>query len=191
MEIDETLNILSAEGKEVPIVVGIDHGGETRMNELSPWTNKKYGGGDGVKYVQFIAETLKPFIDSTYRTLPNQINTSIGGSSMGGLISYYAILKYPDVFGKALVFSPSFWFSGEVFNFTKEKFRSDLKIYLLVGGKEGISMVPNTKKIYNLLKKSGAKKEMTYLKIEKEGEHNEAFWAEEFPIAIKWLFNLE
>lgn len=55
--------------------------------------------GDG--YVTFLADELKPFIDRTYRTRPERAATTVMGSSMGGLISFYAGLKRSDVFGQA------------------------------------------------------------------------------------------
>ena len=81
------------------IVVGIDNGGDKRMTEYNPYDNKKFGKGEGKKYIDFLVKTLKPFIDKNYRTLPGIQNTGIAGSSMGGLISLYAILQYPKVFG--------------------------------------------------------------------------------------------
>jgi predicted alpha/beta superfamily hydrolase len=53
------------------------------------------------RYLAFLVEELKPFIDAGYRTLPGRADTSVMGSSMGGLISQYAMSKYPDVFGGA------------------------------------------------------------------------------------------
>jgi predicted alpha/beta superfamily hydrolase len=53
------------------------------------------------RYLSFLVTELKPFIDATYRTLPDRANTSVMGSSMGGLISQYAMSRYPDVFGGA------------------------------------------------------------------------------------------
>ena len=60
-------------------------------------------GGDPAsdQYLQFIVNEVKPFIDRTYRTLPAQIHTSVMGSSMGGLISLYALVEYPEIFGNA------------------------------------------------------------------------------------------
>lgn len=55
----------------------------------------------GDEYLKFIVNELKPYIDQNYRTLPDVKNTSVCGSSMGGLISMYAICEYPDVFGQA------------------------------------------------------------------------------------------
>ncbi len=53
------------------------------------------------RYLAFLVEELKPFIDATYRTLPGRADTLVMGSSMGGLISQYAMSQYPDVFGGA------------------------------------------------------------------------------------------
>ncbi|MDQ8756785.1 alpha/beta hydrolase-fold protein [Sphingosinicella sp. LHD-64] len=61
-----------------------------------------YGGdplSDG--YLRFIVRALKPFIDRSYNTAPDRANTAIMGSSMGGLISLYALTEYPEVFGAA------------------------------------------------------------------------------------------
>lgn len=112
-EADEALNRLSqATGKGI-IAVGIDNGGDRRIAELSPFKNEKYGGGEGEKYVRFITETLKPYIDRHYRTKSNKKNTMIGGSSLGALISVYAAVAHPSTFGKVLAFSPAFWFNSK------------------------------------------------------------------------------
>jgi predicted alpha/beta superfamily hydrolase len=52
-------------------------------------------------YLKFIVEELKPFVDRTYRTRPDRAHTSVMGSSMGGLISAYALCEYPEIFGGA------------------------------------------------------------------------------------------
>ena len=130
--VDETLDKLVKEKNLKLIVVGIDNGGSKRLDEYSPWINEKYGGGKGDLYLDFIIETLKPYIDSNYKTLKDKNNTAIIGSSMGGLISHYAGLKYPKIFGKIGVFSPAFWFSPEVNEFTKTNGNiKDTKMYFL------------------------------------------------------------
>ena len=91
------------------IVVAIDHGGTKRINEYCPYDMEGFGKGEGDQYLQFLVKTLKPYIDKNYRTKKDKENTYIAGSSMGGLISMYAVLKYPYVFGGAGVFSPAFW----------------------------------------------------------------------------------
>ncbi len=109
--VDETLDRLFKDKNLKLIVVGIDNGGEKRLDEYSPWKNEKYGGGEGDAYLDFVVNTLKPYIDNNFNTLKDKTNTAIIGSSMGGLISHYAALKYPEVFGKIGVYSPAFWFS--------------------------------------------------------------------------------
>lgn len=84
--VDEKLDSLKAQ----VIVVGIEHGNEKRIEELTPYKNEKYGGGNADNYVDFIVKTLKPYIDKNYRTKTKPKNTIIMGSSLGGLVSYYA-----------------------------------------------------------------------------------------------------
>jgi len=57
-------------------------------------------------YLRFLVEELKPFIDSFYRTKTGQAHTFVGGSSLGGLISLHALLKYPQIYGTAFCLSP-------------------------------------------------------------------------------------
>jgi len=191
-EVDETLNNLFEKTKKGFIIVGIENAGEERINEYTPWKHEKYGGGKGEIYIDFIVNTLKPFIDQSYRTKPQQKYTGLMGSSLGGLISYYGGLKYPDTFGKIGALSTSFWFSSEVENFTKENGNlKKVKLFLLVGEREGEGMVEDTKKIENLLLETGFKAKNLTSKINSEGEHNEAFWKSEFLEIIEWLYNIK
>ena len=84
--VDEKLDSLNAQ----VIVIGIEHGNDKRLEELTPYKNEKYGGGKATDYLEFIVKTLKPKIDKTYRTKPEKKNTTIMGSSVGGLTSFYA-----------------------------------------------------------------------------------------------------
>ncbi|SFS40725.1 alpha/beta hydrolase [Lutibacter maritimus] len=191
-KVDETLNEIYKKTNKGFIVVGVENGGEERINEYTPWEHKKYGGGKGEIYINFIVNTLKPYIDATYRTKPQQKYTGLIGSSLGGLISYYGGLKYPTVFGKIGALSTSFWFSDEVIMFTKKHGKiKNQKLYLLVGGKEGESMDTDTQKMEKLLLETGFKKRNLKSKINPEGKHNEAFWSSEFKEVISWLYNIK
>ncbi len=106
--VDEYLDSIFTLNKKEVIVVGIDNGLSKRMNEYNPYSFKQFGIGEGDKYVDFLVKTLKPFIDKHYKTLADKKNTYVAGSSMGGLISLYAVMKYPSVFGGAGIFSPAF-----------------------------------------------------------------------------------
>lgn len=182
--VDETLDSLKAQ----VIVVGIEHGNDKRIDELTPFINEKYGGGKGDNYLEFIVNTLKPHIDSVYRTKSNAKNTIIFGSSLGGLISYYGVLKYPEVFGKAGVFSPSFWFSDEIYEMTEKSEKIKAKIYFLCGDQESEDMVPNLKKMETLLDRNRCYcLHLDKSVIVKQGQHNEKLWREGFKEALKWL----
>lgn len=184
-EVDETLNKMNAQ----LIVVGIEHGNEKRIDELTPFSNEKYGGGNGNNYLSFIVKTLKPKIDSMYRTKSNAKNTAIFGSSLGGLLSFYAVLKYPEVFGKAGVFSPSFWFSEKIYNFMENSETTKSKIFFLCGDKESETMVSDIKKMETLLDRNRCYcLHLNKTLIIKDGEHNEKLWRENFEQAVKWLF---
>jgi predicted alpha/beta superfamily hydrolase len=164
------------------IVVGIDHGGEKRLKEYNPYNHKKYGKGEGRRYVKFLVETLKPYIDNKFQTHPDKNNTFIAGSSMGGLISMFAVLEYPKIFGAAGVFSPAFWVAGKkIFEDIRKKGKKvDSKIYLYAGKKEGERMVPDMLKAFEILTKVSPAKIHTV--IRDEGTHSEEQWRKEFPL---------
>jgi len=197
--VDETLNQIFEEKGVGIIVIGIDNGGDKRLDEYSPWKNIKYGGGEGDAYVDFIVKTLKPYVDNKFRTRLDKSNTAIFGSSMGGLISFYATLKYPDIFGKSGVFSPSFWFSEQSFVFTKSKNNlNHNKIYFLAGDKEGDNVafneitqtVKDINSVITILKKQGFDSKNIKETVVQGGKHNEKMWRENFKNAVLWLFTL-
>lgn len=183
--VDETLDSLNAK----VIVIGIEHGNEKRIAELTPFTNAKYGGGNGDKYLDFIVQTLKPAIDNKYRTKSDKHNTAIFGSSLGGLLSYYAVLKYPNIFGKAGVFSPSFWFSRQLFDLTKNTKKLKAKIYFMCGDNEDAQMVADVNEMVYLIDSIRCHcLALNKTVIVKGGQHNEKLWRENFKNAFLWLF---
>lgn len=190
--IDETLNRLTKEGIEEAIVVGIDNGGDKRIEELSPFANAQYGGGKGKEYMAFIVETLKPYIDQNYRTKEGRKHTLLGGSSLGALISVYGAATYPKTFGKVLSFSSAFWFN----KYSLRQYLSQLpkqlgkqKYYFIEGTHEMKDMKGNTDAVIFLLKSKGVKDKNIYYRTDEDGKHNEAYWRKEFPAAYQWLMN--
>ena len=188
-EVDETLNKLAAAGDKGCIVVGIDNGGADRIGEYSAWKNARYGGGDGAKYAKFMVETLKPYIDANFRTKSDRLNTAVGGSSMGGLISMFAAAEYQNVFSKALIFSPSFWFNDSCF--TQARLRGkqfSMRYYFMSGTNEDTDMVPQMQQMVSLLRGVGYTNEELNIVTKTDGQHSEWFWAREFSDGYKWLF---
>lgn len=111
--VDETLNGMIAQGKaREAIVVGVYNTG-ARMAEYTPVPDPGYGGGDGDAYLDFLELEVMPYIGSRYRVLTGPQHTTIGGSSLGGLISFYAAWTRSDVYGAAICMSSSFWWDNE------------------------------------------------------------------------------
>jgi predicted alpha/beta superfamily hydrolase len=108
-EIDETLDGLHSLGLHDGLIVVAIANGET--NRAREYVAYDYQGGisQADEYLSFIVETLKPFIDEQFRTLPDPENTALSGSSFGGHISLYGGIRYPEIFGLILAFSPSLW----------------------------------------------------------------------------------
>jgi predicted alpha/beta superfamily hydrolase len=189
--VDETLDDFARTRGFEAIVVGIDNGGEERLHELSPWTNPKYGTAQGEQYMAFVVDVVKPFIDAHYRTQPGRDSTAIIGSSMGGLISHYALLRYPQVFGKAAVFSPSYWYSAEVYAQTKaHPWPRGTRAYFYIGGREDEESVPDVDRMVALLGTQDHAPGDVKVHVEPAAEHNEHAWRAEFPRAVAWLFEL-
>ncbi|UUA72133.1 alpha/beta hydrolase [Cellvibrio sp. QJXJ] len=121
-EVDDIAQRLMDEGKIQPaIIVGIWSTAQRRMEYFPERAAQYFSEQDGAvldqlkqhlgagknteyladDYLRFIVSELKPYIDRHYRSLPERTNTLIAGSSMGGLISIYALAEYPEVFGSA------------------------------------------------------------------------------------------
>lgn len=110
--LEETLDhLLELAVVQELIVVAIDTS-EDRLARLSPVPDPELGGGDGAAHLDAIVNGLKPRIDAELRTRASAECTCAMGSSMGGLFSFYAAWTRPDVFGKAICLSSSFWWAN-------------------------------------------------------------------------------
>jgi predicted alpha/beta superfamily hydrolase len=185
--IDEALDTLGQHIGET-IVVAVDHGNEKRINEYSPFDNAEYGKGEGDAYVDFLVQTLMPYINNHYRTKKSARFTAIAGSSMGGLISLYAMLKYPNVFGVAGIFSPALWINPGIREYAARR-ASKLKgrIYFYAGDQESENMVSDLVAVHKLLEQNSKAKLKTL--IREGGRHSEDTWRDEFPGFYAWQIN--
>ncbi|WP_141106474.1 alpha/beta hydrolase-fold protein [Hymenobacter gelipurpurascens] len=191
--VDEALSQLQQKALDTgSIVVAVDNGGDQRLNELSPWRNAEYGGGQGDQYVDFMVETLKPYIDAHYRTLTGREFTGIAGSSMGGLISTYAALKYPQVYSKVGVFSPAFWFAKQpLFEYVRQHpANPGTRFYFVSGTTESETMAPLMQAMRDSLQRNGVPAANLAYSTPPDGKHAEWFWKREFPAAYSWLYQL-
>ncbi|HKR60972.1 MAG TPA: alpha/beta hydrolase-fold protein [Pyrinomonadaceae bacterium] len=196
--VDETVEALIAAGKIEPlIIVGIYNAGKERINEYTPAEDPKYKmGGKADLYGRMLVEELKPFIDRTYRTRRSAKDTGVGGSSLGGILSIYLALKYPHVFGKAAVVSPSVWFANQyIVGFVNQLPQQPaVRIWMDIGTREGSDAeAPQTVKgaqlLYETLLRKGWKpgRDLIYFEA-KDAEHNETAWAARVEPVLKFLF---
>ncbi len=183
-------------------VVGIDNQpGMARLDEYSPFTNTdiagKYDwvtrpvGGKGDAFLDFVTRELVPFLYSHIKQLL-PLPAAIGGSSMGGLISLYALLKYPSCFNRAACLSNAFWFAPEAIVETIRNANLDhiQKIYLDVGtaevGLKGKSdyLITNQAVVDALLERNFHRFDYH---IFGGAQHNEAAWEQRVPLILRGL----
>jgi predicted alpha/beta superfamily hydrolase len=196
---DEAAQSLIAAGKVEPlIIVGIYNTGKDRIDEYTPAVDARYKmGGKADLYGRLLVEELKPFIDAKYRTLKDARHTGLGGSSLGGLVSLYLGLKYPQVFGRLAVVSPSVWFADhQILHYVEALAKKpQVRIWLDIGTKEGRDAeeaqktVSDTRLLKEALIRKGWKTGSNLSYFEAEGaEHNERAWAARFESILKYLF---
>ncbi len=186
--VDETMEELSRTGYPA-IVVGISNRGEERIHEYSPFEDPKHGGGKGDQYLAFLIETIKPRIDEEFRTLPGRLHTGIMGSSLGGLISLYALFRHGNIFGFAGVMSPSLWFADQaIFPFVQQAPFTPGTIYLDIGRAEGVEELMDVRRMCALLVDKGYRPGTDVLCVEEPmAEHGEAAWSGRLHSALRFL----
>lgn len=191
-EIDQKMSILAEYGRGEVIIIAIENGSEDRIKEYVLDHNSITENAEGKKYIRFLADTLKPYVDSVYRTKPEREFTGIGGSSLGALISIYSGFLYPEVYSKLMIFSPSLWVNPEN-NFPVMNFKNpyEIKVYLYAGEKETEKMTERIALFEKTMKgweTSNSVQLQIKTSLNPEGKHQEFFWSQEFPRAMEWLF---
>ena len=214
-KVDEVFTQLIKDNKiEECIVVAIWNNNADRISEYFPTKifdqleettseklKMKYFNGKtalGDNYLKFLATELKPYIDKHFSTKSDKEHTFMIGSSMGGLISLYAICEYPDVFGSAACMSTA-WFSSiepdyeiplAVFEYLKKNLPSPFehKIYFDYGTGESDKNYELTQSFVDLIAKGKGYKENNYMsKVFDKAEHNEIAWSKRLHFPIEFL----
>jgi predicted alpha/beta superfamily hydrolase len=176
--VDETMAHLAGEGMEA-IVVAMDHGGERRVREYTP-----FGAGQGEATLDALEQQIKPRIDGEFRTQAGAEGAFVAGSSMGGLMSLYAVLKRPHLFGGAAVFSPALWPERRaIFGLVEQATPPPVRIYIDHGTGE-----PSARPMAALLHARGYTAGGALLYVAERGaRHTESAWARRFPDAVRFL----
>lgn len=189
-KVDEALNkFFEEDGQESIIVIGIEHDQEYRNQEYAPWVNDEHGGGRGEDYARFVVETLKPYVDQQLRTKPQRQYTGIAGSSLGGIISIYTGLEYPEIFGMIGAISPVVWFNPEILDYVDNRsYTQDTRIYFVTSELEGSSVIGGINTMYESLLAQGHKPENVKKMLTAQGNHSETYFSNRFPDMYQWLY---
>ena len=184
--IDETINRLVATGvMDEVIVVGIDNTPD-RLPEYTPCCDAQHGGGKLAAYQAFIVDTVKPYVDKTWRTLPARETTAIMGSSLGGIASMLIAQARAQVFSKAGAVSSSFWWNDKAM-VNKPAPRVPVKFYLDAGSEN--DGLPDTMQVRDAMLAQGYTNGTDLLfYADKGGRHNEKSWAARVDKPLAWFF---
>lgn len=179
-------------GRVAPLIlVGLYNTGVRRISEYTPTRDRRSRkGGKAERYAQMLAREVKPFIDHGYRTRKSAADTGVGGSSLGALVSLMAALRYPRVFGKLALMSPSVWWDEHAILPLIEAWSPPrpLRIWLDTGTAEGdhpAKVVADARLMRDALLAKDA--ELGYEEAPGH-EHNETAWGARFGRALEFLF---
>jgi predicted alpha/beta superfamily hydrolase len=193
---DTTADDLIERGMIEPLIlVGIYNTGIRRISEYTPTRSARTRkGGKADRYAEMLAREIKPFIDHEYRTRKGVSHSGVGGSSLGALAALVAGFKYPRVFGKLAIMSPSVWWDGRAIVRMAASYKSAIRprIWLDAGTEEGDSPPQNMEDLRLLRDTLLARGwrdpvDLKYLEAQGAG-HNEAAWAARLPEALGYLF---
>jgi predicted alpha/beta superfamily hydrolase len=184
--------LIAAREVEPLVIVGVYNTGRARADEYTPTHDGRFRvGGKADLYGRLLTEELKPFVDARYRTRAAAEDTGLGGSSLGGLVSLYLGLRYPRVYGRLAVLSPSVWWGGGMI---LKEVRSlgpkpETRVWLDTGTGEGEPALRNVRYLRDALTGKGWRlgEDLSYLEDDGAG-HNELAWAGRFARVLKFLF---
>ena len=180
-----------AKSRPAPIIVGIEHGGETRAEELVPFATPGIHGRADI-FLDWVVRDIIPMVRHDYRVIDGPAGVLVGGASLGGLAALYAHHRRPDVVGGALAMSPSLWVGrGALLSYVeREPVPWTSKIYLDTGanrgrradGRGGCAVSRSSSR------PRGYGKDKLLVRIDKRGVHNERSWRRRLPAALRFFY---
>ncbi|MBT8219887.1 MAG: hypothetical protein KJP00_08680 [Bacteroidia bacterium] len=188
-QIDEVIDSITAMGGPGAIVVGIDNSNK-RLTEYKPFLSEHVPSEKSVSgpaHADWIATDLKSWIDEHYRTLPRPEHATIGGASLGGLMSWYMITHFPEVYGNAIVFSPSLWTGDQVYTWQDKVNDWSAKKVFINAGELEMPTVESGKKLQALLAEKGMTLENLLFDEEEEEGHWHMTWQKGFKKCYPWI----
>ena len=188
-QIDEVIDSVVANGGPGAIVVGIDNS-RRRRTEYKPFLSEHVPSEksvSGPEHAAWIATDVKAWVDDNYRTLSHAEHTTIAGASLGGLMSWYMITHYPEVYGNAIVFSASLWTGDQVYTWQDKVGDWSTKRVFINSGELETPIVESSKKLHGLLSEKGMTLENLVFDVEPEEGHWHMTWRKGFRKCYPWI----
>ncbi|MBC7978071.1 MAG: alpha/beta hydrolase [Myxococcales bacterium] len=187
--VDENINALVNAGQMDEVIVVGAYNTSNRIWEYTPCCDVDFGGGGAATYERFLIDTVKPFIDGSFRTLSAKANTAVMGSSLGGLLSFYIARRNPTVFGKAGCMSSSFWWNREMLTVEVQQSTTRVPVQLYLDAGTSSDGLPETTRMDQALLADGYVQGLDVNFVTAQGgSHNEASWAARVATPLQWLF---
>ena len=167
--------------------------GDNRMSEYAPWDivwkGKRLFEGRGKLTMDFFVDELKPRIDREYRTMPDREHTLIAGSSMGGLMSLYAVTAYNATFSRAACLSPSLWGARhhEAALKAAGPLAAPTRIYMDMGTAEVDGHITGLTSLFETARRLTRAGAHVDARVVPDARHSEAYWEKRIPIFMEYL----
>jgi predicted alpha/beta superfamily hydrolase len=188
-QVDENIDALVATGAMDEVIVVGAYNTANRIWEYTPCCDADYGGGGASTYERFLIDTVKPYIDASFRTLPGKANTAVMGSSLGGLLSFYLARRNPTVFGKAGCMSSSFWWNNEALTAEVQQSTAHVPVRFYLDAGTSSDGLPQTTTMSQALRADGYVQGVDLDFVTAQGgSHDEASWAARVDVPLQWLF---
>ena len=184
----ETVDALVAAGSMRPVVVaGIDHARAGRIDEFTPTMADRVGAGGAALYGRFVLEELVPWLAQTYGVRTDPEGVTMGGSSLGGLVTLAMARQFPGRIGRLLLMSPSVWWDNRVIlrRLDRVALSPRPRVWLDAGRREGARVVTDARALRDVL--IWQTSALRYFE-DPDGHHSEADWARRLPLALSWLY---
>jgi enterochelin esterase-like enzyme len=188
--VGETANDLIDAGLVPPVViVGIDHARKARIREFTPTPGSRRLGGDAAEYASLVVDDVLPDVRKQYPVRRDRAGLSLGGSSLGGLVTLYIAAMHAKVFGGLLVMSPSVWWDRRIIlRVLRERpIEPDVRVWIDIGLNEGTRALTDARRLRDAIdgpEHTGA----FHYEEDPDGDHSERAWARRLPAALAFLF---
>jgi len=188
--VQDAVEALAKSKRPMPVVVGIDHGGEQRILELSPFAVNEEAGKLEI-LLDWITGQLMPALEAELNLIPGPLGAVVGGSSMGGLAAFWSHFRHPEAFGGAMAMSPSFWLADQAIfpDIAARPIPTVSRLYLDAGAKEDKGrVVAAVKAMAEHLEGRGYDSDRLLWRADKRGTHSEACWRRRLPRALRFMY---